>query len=99
MTQKILEKTRLYCENELREVQTDNLYFGKDKKGNCQGSIYWVEGAETWVYVCNSKNKWGKADDLLYQIDDKILLSYYEDNKEEIDEWILDRKENDDSKN
>ena len=41
-----LDKVRDYCENELREVQTDNLYFGKDK-----GSIYWVAGAETWCYL------------------------------------------------
>ena len=43
----LIDKIRDYCENELREVQTDNLYFGKDK-----GSVYWVPGAEAWCYLC-----------------------------------------------
>ena len=39
--EKLLDKIRLYCEYELREVQTDNLYFGYDKaKQSCKGSIY-----------------------------------------------------------
>ena len=76
-----IDKIRNYCENELREVQTDNLYFGKDK-----GSIYWVEGAETWCYLCGDKTEWGQADDLLADIDDKIILSYYKENKKCIDE-------------
>ena len=29
--EKLLDKIRLYCEYQLREVQTDNLYFGNDK--------------------------------------------------------------------
>ena len=78
-----LDKVKDYCENELREGQTDNLYFGKDK-----GSIYWVAGAETWCYLCGDKTEWGQADDLLNDIDDKIILFYYEKNKEDIDEWI-----------
>ena len=77
---KILDKIRDHCEYELREVQIDNLYFGKDN-----GSIYWVEGAETWCYLCGDKTEWGEADDLLADIDDKILLSYYEEHKEYID--------------
>ena len=84
---KIIDKTIKYCENQLREDQTDNLYFGTDKNGKCQGSIYWVEGAETWVYSCRGKTKWGQADDLLYQIKDNILLDYYKDCKEEIEEF------------
>ena len=79
----LVDKVRNYCENELREVQIDNLYFGKDK-----GSIYWVPGAETWCYLCGDKTEWGEADDLLADIDDKIILSYYEEHKEHIDEWI-----------
>ena len=79
----LVDKVRNYCENDLREVQIDNLYFGKDK-----GSIYWVPGAETWCYLCGDKTEWGEADDLLADIDDKIILSYYEEHKEHIDEWI-----------
>ncbi len=79
----LVDKVRNYCENELREVQIDNLYFGKDK-----GSIYWVPGSETWCYLCGDKTEWGQADDLLADIDDKIILSYYEEHKEHIDEWI-----------
>ena len=78
-----LDKVRNYCEDELREGQTDNLYFGKD-----EGSIYWVAGAECWCYRCGNNTEWGQADDLLNDIDDKILLSYYEENKEQIDEFI-----------
>tara|TARA_R110001592_G_scaffold345243_1_gene637006 strand:+ start:636 stop:878 length:243 start_codon:yes stop_codon:yes gene_type:complete len=74
-----LDKVRDYCENELREVQVDDLYFGQDK-----GSIYWVNGAEAWCYVCRDKTKWGQARDLLNDIDDKIILSYYQENREEI---------------
>ena len=84
---KIIDKTIKYCESQLCEVQIDNLYFGTDKNGKCQGSIYWVEGAETWVYCCRGKSKWGQADDLLYQIKDNILLDYYKDCKEEIEEF------------
>ena len=79
----LVDKVRNYCENDLREVQIDNLYFGKDK-----GSIYWVPGSETWCYLCGDKTEWGEADDLLADIDDKIILSYYEEHKEHIDEWI-----------
>ena len=82
-----LDKVRDYCENELREVQIDNLYFDENK-----GSIYWAEGAETWCYLCGDKTKWGEANDLLNNIDDKIILSYYEENKENIDEWIKKQK-------
>ena len=83
-----IQAVRDYCEWDLRDgSQTDNLYFGTDKNGKCQGSIYWVEGAETWVYFCRGKSKWGKADDLLYQMKDNILLDYYKDCKEEIEEF------------
>tara|TARA_Y100001938_G_C7946240_1_gene356895 strand:- start:3 stop:257 length:255 start_codon:yes stop_codon:yes gene_type:complete len=78
-----LDKVRDYCEDLLREDQTDNLYFGQDK-----GSIYWVEGAECWCYQCGNKTEWGQADDLLSDIDDKILFSYYEENREEIDYYL-----------
>jgi len=78
---------RDYCENELREVQTDNLYFGKDR-----GSIYWVPGAEAWCYLCGEKTKWGEADELLGDIDDNILENYYTIHKEEIDEYIKEEK-------
>ena len=81
--EKKIQAVKDYCEHELTEIQTDNLYFGKDK-----GSIYWVEGAETWTYVCGNKTEWGKCDDLLEGIDDKILLSYYENNKQDINEWL-----------
>ena len=30
---------------------------------------------------------------IVNNIDDKILLSYYESNKDEIDEWVEDQKE------
>jgi len=83
-----LEGIRDYCENELREYQIDNLYFGKDK-----GSIYWVAGAETWCYLCGDTTEWGQADDLLANIDDNILLDYYKNNKEEIDEHIKESEE------
>ena len=78
-----IEATRDYCENLLREVQVDNLYFGKNK-----GSIYWVEGAETWCYVRGDKTEWGQADELLYEVDESILLDYYNDNKKYIHEHI-----------
>ena len=78
-----IEATRDYCENLLREVQVDNLYFGKNK-----GSIYWVEGAEAWCYVRGDKTEWGQADELLYEVDESILLDYYNDNKKYIDEHI-----------
>ena len=81
-----IQTVRDYCEDDLRNgSQTDNLYFGTNK-----GSIYWVEGAETWCYVCGNITEWGQCDDLLAGMDDKILLSYYEDNKENIDEWLND---------
>jgi|TARA_S200002703_G_C3604352_1_gene185540 hypothetical protein len=83
-----LEGTRDYCEDLLREVQLDSVYFGKNK-----GSIYWVEGAETWCYLCSDTTEWGQADELLANIDDNILLNYYNDNKEQIDEHIEYRKE------
>ena len=83
----LVDKIREYIEYDLRDgTQTDNFYFGKDK-----GSIYWVAGAETWCYLCGDKTEWGQADDLLANIDDKILLSYYEENKEDINEWIKDK--------
>ena len=84
---------RDYCENELREVQTDNLYFGKDK-----GSVYWVPGAEAWCYCCGDKTEWGQADELLADIDESILLDYYNDCKEEIDEHIEYIKEKQEEK-
>lgn len=80
-----IEATRNYCEHQLRECECDNLYFGKDK-----GSIYWVEGAEAWCYLCGDKTEWGQADELLYQVNESILLDYYNDNKEYIDEHIID---------
>jgi hypothetical protein len=95
---KLLENTKDFCVNELREVQTDNLYFGEDKNGKCQGSIYWVEGATTWLYYCNGKSEYGECDDLLHGMKKKILLSYYESNKEEIDEWVKDQKESKENK-
>jgi len=82
-----IEATRDYCENLLREVQVDNLYFGKNK-----GSIYWVEGAETWCYVRGDKTEWGQADELLYEVDESILLDYYNDNKKYIDEHIEEQE-------
>jgi len=81
--EKLLDKIRLYCEYQLREVQTDNLYFGNDK-----GSIYWVEGSESWAYVKGSKTEWGQADDLLVSVPQKDLLFYYKDNKEDIEEFV-----------
>jgi len=78
-----LEGTRSYIENLLREVQLDDVYLGKNK-----GSIYWVAGAETWCYLCGDTTEWGQADDLLADIDDGIILDYYNDDKEEIDEHI-----------
>ena len=89
-----IQAVRDYCEWDLRDgSQTDNLYFGTDKNGKCQGSIYWVEGATTWLYYCNGKSKYGQCGDLLYGMKKKILLSYYEDNKEEINDWLEDNKE------
>ena len=82
-----LEATRNYCEHLLRECEYDNLYFGKDK-----GSIYWVEGASTWCYLCGDTTEWGEADDLLADVDDDILLDYYNDCKEEIDEHIEEQE-------
>jgi|TARA_B100000900_G_C20269271_1_gene589307 hypothetical protein len=78
---------RDYCENELREVQTDNLYFGKDR-----GSIYWVPGAEAWCYLCGEKTEWGQADELLAYMDDDILENYYWIHKEGIDEYIKEQE-------
>ena len=80
---KLLDKIKLYCEYELREVQTDNLYFGEDR-----GSIYWVEGGECWAYLKGSNTQWGEADDLLACVPAKDLLFYYKDNKEYIDEFV-----------
>lgn len=83
-----IEAVKDYCVDELREVQTDNLDFGEDENGKSQGSIYWVEGATTWLYYCNGKSEYGECDDLLHGIKKKILLSYYESNKDEIDEFV-----------
>ena len=90
---KLLENIKDFCVNELREVQTDDLYFGTDKNGKCQGSICWVEGATTWLYYCNGKSEYGECDDLLHGMKKKILLSYYEDNKEEINDWIENQQQ------
>ena len=81
--EKLLDKIRLYCEYELREVQTNNLYFGENR-----GSIYWVEGSRCWVYLKGTKTQWGEADNLLACIPEKDLLLYYEDNKEDIEEFV-----------
>ena len=78
-----IEDIRDYCVNELREVQTDNLYFGKNK-----GSIYWVPGAETWCYLCGDTTEWGSAEELLDYVDDSILLDYYKKYQEHINNWI-----------
>ena len=78
-----LEGTRSYIEDLLRECEYDNLYFGKNK-----GSIYWVPGAEAWCYLCGDKTEWGQADDLLDDVDDEIILSYYQENREEIDSYV-----------
>ena len=87
-----------YCVYDLRNgSQTDNLYFGEDKNGKCQGSIYWVPGASTWLYYCNGKSEYGECDDLLHSMKNKILLSYYKNNKEDIDEWLEDKKEVEDN--
>jgi len=84
-----IQAVRDYCEYDLRDgSQTDNLYFGTNK-----GSIYWVEGAETWCYVCDNTTEWGQCGDLLHGIKEKILLSYYKDNEEDIHEWLRDREE------
>ena len=77
---------RVYAENELREVQTDNLYFGKNR-----GSIYWVAGAETWCYLCGDKTEWGQADELLANIDDSILIDYYKGDEKVIEEFMSNR--------
>ena len=45
-------------------------------------------GAETWCYVRGDKTEWGQADELLYEVDESILLDYYNDCKKEIDEHI-----------
>lgn len=83
----LVDKIREYIESDLRDgSQSDNLYFGKDK-----GSIYWVPGAECWCYLCGDKTEWGQVDDLLDEIDDKIILSYYEENKEDIADWARGR--------
>jgi hypothetical protein len=83
-----LEGTRSYIEDLLREVQLDDVYLGKNK-----GSIYWVEGASAWCYLCDNTTEWGQADDLLANIDDDIILNYYNDDKKEIDEHIEYKKE------
>ena len=82
-----IEGTRDYCEYLLRECECDNLYFGKNK-----GSIYWVEGAEAWWYLCGDTTDWGQADELLGYIDDNILLDYYNECKEQIDEHIEEQE-------
>tara|TARA_Y100000361_G_C11022592_1_gene270408 strand:- start:88 stop:429 length:342 start_codon:yes stop_codon:yes gene_type:complete len=83
LVNELLDKIRLYCEYQLREVQTDNLYFGENR-----GSIYWVEGGECWAYLKGTKTQWGEADDLLACVPQKDLLFYYKDNKEDIDEFV-----------
>ena len=80
---KLLDKIKLYCEYELRETQTDNLYFGENR-----GLIYWVQGGECWAYLKGSKTQWGEADDLLAYVPAKDLLFYYKDNKKYIDEFV-----------
>jgi TfoX/Sxy family transcriptional regulator of competence genes len=45
------------------------------------------------LYYCNGKSEYGQCGDLLYGMKKKILLSYYEDNKEEINDWLEDKKE------
>ena len=82
-----IEGTRDYCADLLRECECDNLYFGKNK-----GSIYWVEGAEAWCYLCGDTTDWGQADELLGYIDDNILLDYYNECKEQIDEHIEEQE-------
>ena len=82
-----IEGTRDYCEYLLRECECDNLYFGKNK-----GSIYWVEGAEAWCYLGGDTTDWGQADELLGYIDDNILLDYYNECKEQIDEHIEEQE-------
>ena len=89
-----IQAVRDYCEDDLRNgSQTDNLYFGRDENDKCQGSIYWIEGATTWLYYCNGKSEYGQCGDLLHGIKKKILLDYYNKNKEDIDEWLEFRKE------
>ena len=83
-----IEATKDYCENLLWEVQDDELYFGENK-----GSIYWVEGASTWCYLRGNTTKWGQADELLSDIEENILLDYYNDYKECIDQHIEYREE------
>tara|TARA_R100001082_G_scaffold103495_1_gene74221 strand:+ start:224 stop:538 length:315 start_codon:yes stop_codon:yes gene_type:complete len=80
---KLLDKIRLFCEYQLREVQTDYLNFGEGR-----GSIYWVEGSGCWAYLKGSKTKWGEADAMLARVPIKDLLFYYKDNKEDIDEFV-----------
>ena len=82
-----IEGTRDYCEYLLRECECDNLYFGKNK-----GSIYWVEGAEAWCYLCGDTTDWGQADELLGYVDYNILLDYYNEHKEQIDEHIEEQE-------
>ena len=83
-----LEGTRSYIEDLLREVQLDDVYLGKNK-----GSIYWVAGADTWCYLCGDTTEWGQADDLLANIDDDIILNYYNDDTKVIEEHIEYKKE------
>ena len=73
-----LNEVRDYCEYQLRNY-VDSIYFGENK-----GEIYWSENAETWCYVGNDKTEWGKCGDLLNDVSDEIILSYYEENKEDI---------------
>ena len=97
----LAEKIREWCEQDLRDgSQTDNMYFGKDKNDKCQGSIYWVPGAETWLYYCQGKSEYGQCGDLLADIDDQILLFYYNNDKyvkENINEWL--EKEDEEKEN
>jgi len=84
----LLRKTRLYCINELREVQVNELRFGRMWAE--RGAIFWSEGADSFAYVKPTKNiktKWGTPEDLLWSVPDKDLWFYYKNNQEEIDEW------------
>ena len=42
--------------------------------------------------IGKAKTEWGQADDLLADIDESILLHYYNKHKEEIDEWTKEER-------
>ena len=73
-----LNELRNHLKSELTNY-VDKIYFGENK-----GEIYWSEDAETWCYVGNDKTEFGKCGDLLNDVSDEILLSYYEEYKEDI---------------